>query len=51
MNSPAIEFWQSRKCYYYSKYQQQGRYSAIWQAKFCWVIYRIHQLNQLEADD
>jgi hypothetical protein len=50
MTSSAIEFWLSRKSYYYSKYQQQGRFSAIWQAKFCWAIYRLEIQRELDKD-
>ena len=48
MTSCAVEFWQARKCYYYAKYKQAGRFSAIWQAKFYWAIYRIGIQRELE---
>ena len=51
MTSSAIEFWQSRKCYFYSKYKQQGRFSRIWQAKFCWAIYRLAIQHEMEAEE
>ena len=50
MTSPGTEFWLSRKCYYYSKYQQQGRFSAIWQAKVYWAIYRLDMQREMEQD-
>ena len=48
MTSPGSEFWLSRKCYYYAKYKQAGKFSAIWEAKFCWAIYRIAFQLELE---
>jgi len=48
MTSPGTEFWLSRKCYYYAKYKQAGKFSAIWQAKFCWAIYRLNIQRELE---
>ena len=47
----AVEFWQARKCYYYAKYKQAGRFSAIWEAKFYWAIYRLDIQRELEQND
>jgi hypothetical protein len=51
MTSPGSEFWQFRKCYYYSKFQQQGRFSAIWEAKFYMAIYRLSLQCEIEQDE
>jgi hypothetical protein len=48
MTSCAVEFWQARKCYYFKKFKQLGRFSAIWQAKFYWAIYRLEIQRELE---
>ncbi len=45
------EFWLMRKCYYLKKFKQQGRFSAIWEAKFYWAIYRLAIQRELEAED
>jgi hypothetical protein len=51
MTSCAVELWKARKCYYYAKYKQAGKFSKIWQAKFYWAIYRIHLIRELEQND
>jgi hypothetical protein len=51
MTSPGTEFWLSRKCYFYSKFQQQGRFSRIWQAKFYMAIYRLSLQCEIEQDE
>jgi hypothetical protein len=49
LDCPAVQFWLARKCYFRKKLKQQGRFAAIWEAKFCWAIYRMNLQLELEA--